>query len=58
MSEKVVTDAGWEHTAITLIPMSANPGYQPIKLSMDALTRLTVIGVFEKVLEANISNEP
>lgn len=49
-SEKVVSEEGWSHTAITLLPDSSDASFQPINLSPDELSSLQIHGIFVKVL--------
>lgn len=49
-SEKVVTDEGWQHSTISLQPLSNDLSFEAIKLAEDELTDFKVIGVFERVL--------
>jgi DUF2075 family protein/DNA replication protein DnaC len=49
-SEKVVTDEGWQHSTISLQPLSDDLSYETIELTEDELTDFKVVGVFERVL--------
>ncbi|RZK11173.1 MAG: DUF2075 domain-containing protein, partial [Flavobacterium sp.] len=49
-SEKSITEEGWNHTAISLKPLSNDPSYENIALSEDELTSFKVVGVFDRVL--------
>lgn len=49
-STKYRHEEEWYHQAITLIPQSDDPGYQPLQLQDDDLSSFSVIGVFEEVL--------
>jgi len=49
-SEKYQDDEGWHHQAITLMPQSDDPSYQPLRLADDELSNFSVIGIFERVL--------
>lgn len=50
-SEKVVTaDEGWQHSAISLQPLSDDLSYETIELAEDELTDFKVVGVFVQVL--------
>lgn len=49
-STKAVNENQWEHTAITLKPLSKNSEYQNIELTGDELNNFKVVGVFERVL--------
>lgn len=50
-SVKNVSEDKWGHKSIVLKPMSDIDGYEDIILVNDELTRLRVIGVFDRVLE-------
>ncbi len=49
-STKVLSDDSWQHTSITLKPMSTDEKYADITLFRDELTNLSVVGIFEKVI--------
>jgi SOS-response transcriptional repressor LexA len=48
-SKKTVSDEGWEHTEIRLLPLSTEP-FSPIVLRDEESQRLKVIGVFVRVV--------
>ncbi len=48
-SKKTVSDEGWEHTEIRLLPLSTEP-FSPIVLRDEESQRLRVIGVFVMVV--------
>jgi len=49
-SKKTITDEGWQHQEITLLPKSSDTTYRPIVLRDEETTDLQVIGVFKTVL--------
>jgi len=49
-SKKTITEDGWKHQEITLLPRSDDPSYLPIFLRDEEAIDLKVIGVFVKVL--------
>jgi uncharacterized protein len=49
-SEKNVGNETWEHSKITLRPLSNNPQYTDIKLEDDAQTGFKVVGIFKRIL--------
>ncbi|AIM37589.1 hypothetical protein KO02_13505 [Sphingobacterium sp. ML3W] len=49
-SKKTISEEGWGHQEITLLPKSTDASYQPIVLRDEELLDLKVIGVFKKVL--------
>lgn len=49
-SKKTVSEEGWQHEEITLLPKSKDPSYQPIVLRDEELLDFKVIGVFRRVL--------
>ncbi len=49
-SEKLITDEGWQHTAITLTPNSYDDGYETIIINEENGAKMKVIGEFVKVL--------
>ncbi|MCY4779088.1 DUF2075 domain-containing protein [Sphingobacterium sp. UT-1RO-CII-1] len=49
-SKKTITDEGWQHQEIILLPKSTDPTYRPIILRDEETTDLKVIGVFKMVL--------
>ncbi|WP_400260908.1 DNA/RNA helicase domain-containing protein [Sphingobacterium sp. SG20118] len=49
-SKKTISEEGWEHQEITLLPKSTDASYQPIVLRDEELLDLKVIGIFKKVL--------
>ncbi|MFD2556057.1 hypothetical protein [Sphingobacterium tabacisoli] len=49
-SKKTVTDKGWQHQEIILLPKSTDPSYRPIILRDEETTDLQVIDVFKMVL--------
>jgi SOS-response transcriptional repressor LexA len=49
-SEKIVTDEGWQHSTISLKPLSDDLSYETIELTEDELIDFKVVGVFERVL--------
>jgi|SRR5690606_19229951 len=49
-STKYQDENGWRHQAITLLPLSDDPYYQPLRLQDDELSTFSVMGVFEQVL--------
>jgi len=51
-SKKTVSEEGWQHEEIALLPRSNDPSYQPIVLREEELLDFKVIGVFKRVLYA------
>lgn len=49
-SKKTITDEGWQHQEIILLPKSSDTTYSPIVLRDEETTDLQVIGVFKTVL--------
>lgn len=49
-SKKIVTEEGWQHQEITLLPKSTYPSYEPIHLQDEELLDLKVTGIFKEVL--------
>ncbi|WP_312364877.1 DNA/RNA helicase domain-containing protein [Sphingobacterium sp.] len=49
-SKKTITDEGWQHQEIILLPKSTDDSYSPIILKDEETVDLQVIGVFRKVL--------
>lgn len=49
-SKKTITDEGWQHQEIILLPKSSDTTYGPIVLRDEETTDLQVLGVFKKVL--------
>lgn len=49
-SVKTVTEDSWRHEAITLRPMSHDPGYDLIVLEASAVRDLKIIGTLQRVL--------
>jgi len=49
-SEKIVSEEGWEHTSITLIPNSYDETYENIIITKENGTEMRVVGEFVKVL--------
>lgn len=49
-SKKSVSEEGWQHQEIKLLPKSTDSSYQPIVLRDEELLDLKVIGVFKEVL--------
>ena len=49
-SKKEIAEENWKHGSIVLKPMSDQAEYKDIFLTADELSRLTVVGVFVKVL--------
>ncbi|MGX5691435.1 DNA/RNA helicase domain-containing protein [Arcticibacter tournemirensis] len=49
-SKKTVTEDGWQHEEIILLPRSTDTSYEPIHLRDEELLDFRVIGVFKKVL--------
>lgn len=49
-SKKTITDEGWQHQEIILLPKSTDPTCRPIILRDEETTDLQVIGVFKMVL--------
>ncbi len=49
-SKKTITDEGWQHREIILLPKSTNESYRPIVLKDEETIDLQVIGVFKIVL--------
>jgi len=49
-SKKTISEEGWEHQEITLLPKSTDSTFQPIVLRDEELLELKVVGVFKKVL--------
>lgn len=57
-SKKTVTEDGWHHEEIVLLPRSTDPSYQPIHLRDEELLDFRVIGIFRKVLYSSLVNPP
>jgi DUF2075 family protein/predicted GIY-YIG superfamily endonuclease len=53
-SKKTVSEEGWEHQEITLLPMSNDESFQPIALRDDELLDLKVVGMFKRVLTNHV----
>ncbi len=49
-SKKTITEEGWQHQEIILLPKSTLASYEPIHLLDEELLDLKVIGIFKKVL--------
>jgi len=49
-SKKTITDEGWQHQEIILLPKSSDTTYSPIVLRDEETTDLQVLGVFKTVL--------
>jgi len=49
-SKKTITDEGWQHQEINLLPKSIDDSYIPIVLKDEETVDLQVIGVFRQVL--------
>ncbi|MNG68281.1 hypothetical protein D3C87_909150 [compost metagenome] len=49
-SKKTITDEGWQHQEIILLPKSTDDSYSPIVLKDEETVDLQVIGVFKMVL--------
>lgn len=49
-SKKTITDEGWQHQEIILLPKSTDTSYRSIILRDEETTDLQVIGVFKMVL--------
>lgn len=49
-SKKTVSEDGWQHDTITLLPQSTNSDYKPLKLKDDEVKTLRIIGIFECVI--------
>lgn len=49
-SKKTVTEEGWQHQEIILLPKSTFTSYEPLHLRDEELLDLKVIGIFKKVL--------
>lgn len=50
LSKKIISEEGWEHLEIHLIPRSSNPNYKTLTLVDDETIDFRVIGIFVKVL--------
>lgn len=51
LSEKVVTEVGWQHTSITLLPNSYDDSYSPIIITEENGQQMKIIGEFVTVLK-------
>lgn len=49
-SKKTVSEEGWQHQEIVLLPKTTDPSYEPIHLRDEELLDFKVIGVFRQVL--------
>lgn len=49
-SKKTVSEEGWQHQEIALLPKTTDPSYEPIHLRDEELLDFRVIGVFREVL--------
>ncbi|WP_433863028.1 DNA/RNA helicase domain-containing protein [Sphingobacterium thalpophilum] len=49
-SKKTITEEGWQHQEIILLPKSTDDSYSPIVLKDEETVDLQVIGVFRRVL--------
>ncbi|WP_313447726.1 S24 family peptidase [Sphingobacterium sp.] len=49
-SKKTITEEGWQHQEIILLPKSTDDSYSPIILKDEETVDLQVIGVFRQVL--------
>lgn len=52
-SKKTITDEGWQHQEIILLPKSTDDSYSPIILKNEETIDLQVIGVFKQILSVN-----
>lgn len=50
LSKKIISEEGWEHLEIHLIPRSSNQNYKTLTLVDDETIDFRVIGIFVKVL--------
>lgn len=54
-STKTHSETGeWHHETITLLPLSNDSSYQPIRLEANELNSLEVVGLFEGVCDPNL----
>lgn len=51
MSEKIITDEGWNHAVIKLLPNSYDESYLPIIITEDNGNNMKVIGEFVSIIE-------
>ena len=49
-SEKIVTEEGWNHTAITLLPNSFDTNYLPISITEEEAENMKIIGEFVAII--------
>lgn len=50
-SKKTVSEDGWQHQEIVLLPNSTDESYKPIVLRDEETSELKVVGVYQKVLQ-------
>lgn len=53
-STKYISEEGWQHQDIKLLPKSTDKSYKPIILLNQETTELRVIGIFKEVLELTV----
>jgi Uncharacterized conserved protein len=53
-SKKLISEDGWVHQEISLIPRSFDSTFKPVHLREEETVNLKVIGIFVKVLDGNI----
>lgn len=49
-SKKKFENGQWGHQSIVLKPLSTNEGYEDIVMNEDAISRLKVVGIFDRVI--------
>lgn len=55
-SVKVEDENGWHHEKILLLPRSSDPGFEPLELRDDLLSRYRVVGEFVRVIRQNLAS--